>query len=234
MIDKAAKIVLKDFAGAAGSFFSNARVPASIVTGSSLGALFSLSNFGSSAGRSTTELSFIKIYRILCWTSFVLSLNAVITATIATTSILHGRFDPMAETTYLLLKREFEYEFVSIRWSMIVGLLLFIAIVALRLILEFDMLTNPDRRDTAIFVMLSSVALVAHLLSIVNTTLYCWPNLAEMTVDLVRIIVTKAINEPSAMQSLSIASALGAAYYGVLAATTSPSSVNNQAHTKKD
>jgi hypothetical protein len=141
-------------------------------------------------------------------------------STIATTSILHGEFDPMAETAYLLLKREFEYEFVSIRWSMIVGLLLFIDIVALRLILEFDMLNRLDRRNTAKYAVLTSVALVAHLLSVVNRTLYCWPDLAEMTVDLVWIIVTKAINEPSALQSLSIATALGAGYYGVLAATT--------------
>ena len=221
METKAAEIVLKDFAGAAGSFFSNVRVPASVVTGSSLGALFSLSNFGSAAERSATELNLIKVYRLMCWTSFILSLNAVITATIATTSILHGRFDPMAETAYLLLKREFEYEFVSIRWSMIVGLLLFIDIVALRLVLEFDMVNNLDRRNTAKYVLLSSVALVAHLLSVVNGALYCWSNLTAMTVDFVRIIVAKAINEPSVMQSLSIASALGAGYYGVLAATTS-------------
>jgi hypothetical protein len=229
METKAAEIVLKNFAGAAGSFFSNVRVPASIVTGSSLGALFSLPNFGSSAERSTTELSLIKIYRLLCWTSFVLSLNAVITSTIVTTSILHGRFDPMAETAYLLLKREFEYEFVSVRWSMTVGLLLFIDIVALRLVLEFDMLNHPDRRDTAKFVLLSAVALVAHLLSVVNGTLYCWSNLLEMTIDLGRIIVQKAIHEPSAMQSLSIASALGAGYYGVLVAATSTSTSTSSA-----
>jgi hypothetical protein len=237
MKDKVAAIILKDFAGAAGSFFSNARVPASIVTGSTLGALFALSNFGSSAERSPTEKSLIKIYRLLSWLSFVLSLNAVITSTIATTSILQGEFDPMAETAYLLLKREFEYEFVSVRWSMTVSLLLFIAIVTVRLTLEFDLWRYPDRRDTAKFVLLSAVALVAHLLSVVNGTLYCWANLAEMTVDLARIIVTKAIDEPSSMRLLSIASALGAGYYGVLSATTSSSSSssgNNQTHQKSD
>jgi hypothetical protein len=224
MTDKLAEIVLKDFAGAAGSYFSNARVPASVVSGSSLGALFALSNFGSSAERSTTEKSLIKIYRIVCWTSFVLALNAVITSTIATTSILHGGFDPMAETAYLLLKREFEYHFVSVRWSMTVALLLFVDIVAARLILEFDMLRHRDRRDTARFILLSAVALQAHLLSIVNETLYCWSNLAEMTVAFFRIIVTKAMDEPSSMGFLSMASALAAAYYGIRAAALSTSS----------
>jgi hypothetical protein len=82
--------------------------------------------------------------------------------------------------------------------------------------------------------LLSAVALVAHLLSVVNGTLYCWANLAEMTLDLVRIIVTKAIDEPSSMRLLSIASALGAGYYGVLSATASSSSGNNQVHPKDD
>jgi hypothetical protein len=234
MMNKVTEIVLKDFSGAAGSFFSNARVPASIVTGSSLGALFAMPKFGSSAERCPTEKSLIKIYRLLCWSSFVLSLNAVLTSTIATTSILHGRFDPMAETAFLLLKREFEYEFVSVRWSMNVSLLLFIAIVAVRVTLEFDLWRHPDRRDTARFVLLSAVALVAHLLSVVNGALYLWDNLAEMTVDLVRIIVKKAIDEPSSMRLLSIASALGAGFYGVRSATASSSSGNNQAHQKDD
>jgi hypothetical protein len=235
MTDEITEIVLKDFAGAAGSYFSNARVPASIVAGSSLGALFALSKFGSSAEeRSTTEKSLIKIYRIVCWSSYILALNAVITSTIAVTSILHGRFDPMAETAYDLLKREFGYEFISVRWSMTVALLLFIAIVAVRIILEFDMLRHQDRRDTARFVLFSAVALVAHLLSIVNGTLYCWSNLAEMTVDFFRIVVTKVIDEPSPMRSLSMASALVAGYYGVRSATSSSSSEKNQAHQKDE
>jgi hypothetical protein len=235
MTDKVAEIVLKDFAGAAGSFFSNVRVPASIVTGSSLGAIFALSKFGSSAERSPIESNLIKVYRLLCWSCFVLSLNAIITSTTAISSILHGRFDPMAETGYLLLKREFEYEFISVRWSMLVSLLLFIDVVAVRLILEFDMLRHPDLRATAKFVVLSALALGAHILSVINGTLYCWNNLLEMTVDLVRIVVTKAIDEPSPMRFLSIASVLGAGCYGLLSATASTSSSrNNQAHQKDE
>ena len=52
-----------------------------------------------------------------------LTVNTIITATVAYTSILHGRFNDVAETAYMLLKREFEYEFVSVRWSFITSML---------------------------------------------------------------------------------------------------------------
>jgi hypothetical protein len=216
---KVAEVILKDFSGAALSYFGNARVPASIIAGSSLGALFALSKFGSSDDRTPIERFLIKMYRLVSWSSFVLALNAVITCTVASTSILHGRFDPMAETAYMLLKREFEYEFVSARWSYSISLLLFIAIVTVRLLLEFDLLKDPARTDSAKFVVLSAVALTAQLLSYINPTLYCWPNLAEMTIHLLRLIVNKASEEPSFMRLLAIVSAMGAMFFGFKSAS---------------
>jgi hypothetical protein len=35
---------------------------------------------------------------------------------VASTGIMHDRFDLIVETAYLLLKREFEYDFVSVLW----------------------------------------------------------------------------------------------------------------------
>ena len=216
---KAAEVVLRDFSGAAASYFGGIKVPASIIFGSCLGLLFALSNF-SAQDRNPLERSLVKLYRLLTWSTVVLSLNVVITCTIASITILHGRFDSMAETPYLLLKREFEYEFVSSRWSFAVSLLLFIFIITVRVLLEFDLLKDPSRTDTAKFVILSAVALTAQLLSFINPNLYCWSNLLSMTVDFIQLILHKAIQEPTSMRMLALVSAAGSMFFGIRSAST--------------
>ena len=71
------------------------------------GAAHSLSSDGP---LSTLERRVIKFYHLVSSLAFLLSLNTIILATVAHTSVLHGRFDPMAETAYMMMKREFEYE----------------------------------------------------------------------------------------------------------------------------
>jgi hypothetical protein len=105
--------------------------------------------------------------------------------------------------------------------------------VVVYLTLDFDLLRYPDQRDMASFVLLSAMVLMAHLLFVVNGMLHCLAHLAEMAVDLAWIIVTKAIDESFLMQLLSIASALGAGYFGVLSVASS-SSGNIQTHQKDD
>lgn len=56
------------------------------------------------------EKRVVKFYHFVSLIGFLLSLNTIVMATSAYTSVLHGRFDTMAETAYLMIKREFEYE----------------------------------------------------------------------------------------------------------------------------
>ena len=56
------------------------------------------------------EKRVVKFYHFVSLIGFLLSLNTIVMATSAHTSVLHGRFDAMAETAYLMIKREFEYE----------------------------------------------------------------------------------------------------------------------------
>lgn len=209
--------MLEDFSHAAASYFATTRIPASIVTGSSLGALFALGGF-SKQHRGSLELFLIKLYRLLAWTSFILSLNASIICTMASTKILHSQFDPLAETSWLLLKREFAFEFVNVKWSMAVSLLLFIAIVTIRLVLELDMVSDPRRRDTGLFVSFSAMALTCHLLGYINDSLFNWKNLGEMTVDLCWIIVEQAYNEPTFMRSSSLVCVVASMVFGLKSA----------------
>jgi hypothetical protein len=132
---------------------------------------------------------------------------------------LYGGFDPMAKTAHVLLTREFEYKFVIVPWSMTASLLLFIAVVMVRLVLEFDLLNDPARKDTAGFVLLSVVSLMAHLLSYINSTLCLadsWSNLGGMTMDVIRLILMKCYDKPMSMRVLSIAAAGGAMHFGLI------------------
>lgn len=96
-------------------FFGGIRIPATFLAGSSLAAIFTLKSAAASLSNDNGKLSkierrAIKFYHLVSVMAFLLSLNTIILATSAYTSILHGRFDQLAETAYLMMKREFEYE----------------------------------------------------------------------------------------------------------------------------
>lgn len=94
--------------------------------------------------------------------------------------MLHGRFDPMAETAYLMLRREFDFEFTLTRWAFIMALLFFLSGIIVRAIIEFDLLKRAHRNH-AIGLILVFTSLISQMLSYINTTLWCWPNLLVMS-----------------------------------------------------
>jgi hypothetical protein len=95
-------------------FFGGIRIPATFLAGSSLAAIFTLKSAANSLSNdlqlSKLERRVIKFYHLVSLLAFLLSLNTIVLATSAHTAVLHGRFDQMAETAYLMMKREFEYE----------------------------------------------------------------------------------------------------------------------------
>ena len=90
------------------------------------------------------------IYHVSIAIAFVLSLSTVVISTAALTKHIHGRYDPIAETGYLLLRREFDYEFVTSRWSFITSLLSFIIGVTCRILVEFELFTGVHRKNKEI------------------------------------------------------------------------------------
>jgi hypothetical protein len=183
----AAGVVLKDFSGAAAGYFGGVRIPASLIAGSSLGALFSLKGLlENMETKSPTERLVIQIYHAMVLISFILSLSTIVMATAATVTIMHGTFDVMAETAYILLQRELEFEFVSSRWAFLMSLVTFLVGVTGRVLLEFNLLTEK-RRSLALGVVFSMTALVSHLFSYINSTLYCWLNFLMMTFNLIKV-----------------------------------------------
>ena len=229
-------MVLQNFAGAASGFFNGIRTPSSIISGSCLAAMFAMPGFSEQEypNRTPLEKFLIKLYRMLTWSAYTLSLNAIITATIASSKILHAQFDPMAETGYMLLQREFEYEFLSTRLSFSLSLFTFIIVVTIRILLEFNLLSDEDRNNTAKFVILSAIALLAHLISDFQATLYDYSGPGEMAVELVKLIINRAIDEPTMLRVIAILSPMGAIYFGIKAAFSNDWSSSIDDESKKE
>jgi hypothetical protein len=122
--------------------------------------------------------------------TFLLSTNTVVISTAALVKGLYADFDPMSESGYMLLKRSFEYEFVVSRWSYLISLLAFLVAVTNRILFEFKLFTSTEIRKTmGIAVCLLMSGLILHLVSFLNSTLYCWNNLGAMTIALIKVRV---------------------------------------------
>jgi len=222
-------VALKSFYGDALGFFGGIRIPATFLAGSSLAAIFtmkgaitSLSAIGEDGKiMSKLEQRAIKFYHLISLVAFILSLNTIVTATAAYTSILHGRFDQMAETAYMMISREFEYEFISVRWSFLTSMFCFLGMVTSRVLIEFGLLKQCDdaRKDVAKVVIFAVGALAAHLLSYVNQTLWCWRSLFGMTVHLAKLVLNRAFVEKRPLQFVSVFCTMVSVFYvGKLAA----------------
>lgn len=180
-------MVAKDFTAAAVGFFGGVRIPASLVAGASIGQLFSLKKETMDiSSKPVTERILIQMYNIFILASFLFSMCSIVVSTAANVSILYGGFNPLAETGYELLKREFPLEFIGTRFCFLTSLMSFLVAVTSRIIFEFR-LYEKERRDGGLAVILSMATLVSCLLSYVNTTLYCWPNLPRMGIYIMKV-----------------------------------------------
>ena len=193
--------VLTNHASAVGKYFGSVRVPASFIAGASFAGLFTVQikedGHGSSASRSLLSKYLSRAYHVCILIAFLLAINTVVVSTAANTMSLHdGSFNPMATSGYMVLKNEFEYEFIVTRWSFMVSLLSFLVATTHRILYEFQLFDKNDvmslqnsRRmiGTAVCLLMSS--LILHLVSFLNSTLICWDNLWSMSIDLFKVSV---------------------------------------------
>jgi hypothetical protein len=141
-----------------------------MMAGSSLAALFSTSKIFHSK-TSQRDQFLLRLYHALMLTSFALSFHIVAISTLVNYSLLRGEFNSRAPSAYIMLRREFDYEFVVTRWCLIVALLCFITGAATRTILEFDLLTKR-RRNLGLGIGCIMLSLLCSMLSYMNETLY--------------------------------------------------------------
>ena len=195
---------------------------ATFLAGSSLAAIFTLTGAASELASDDSNLSglekfAIKAYHVLAVMAFVLSLNTVVTATVAHTSILYGRFDQMAETAYMMMRREFLYEFVMTRWSFLSSMFCFLGMVLSRLMIEFDLVKvgslGGAGKNVALLVLCIFGALITNLMSFVNQNLWCWSSLIGMTRSVVELVLERAFVQKRPLQVISVMFTLGAAFF---------------------
>lgn len=203
MLDSSS-VPLEDFSSLASSYFTSVRVPAALIAGSSLAALFSMVDEARGIQKKRTRRlprTILLIYHILALISMLLGLNVVVTATATANNILLGCPNPYATSPFDLLNREFPYEFHFTRWSFFVSLLSFVACVMCRTLLEFNLLA---RTRAAVMVSSCFGTLFFHLLAFVNSRLMSYQNLAHMTLGVFRMWFMRSVRGTSPSELISL------------------------------
>ena len=175
---------------AALGFFSSIRIPAALIAGSSLSAFFSKidkNKYGGTDGwENRWQDRLVFLYHVLSFGSLLLSLNVVITATAAGTTLLLDKYDSVAISAFEFLKGKMYYEMLTTRWSFFISLLSFIGAITARAFVEFDLL-QPNRRKLGTVLLLTVGALWTHLISFINGSLFTSPNLGLMTLEMIKV-----------------------------------------------
>lgn len=199
-------ILVKDYSGTASNYFSSVRIPASLIAGSALAALFSLVDKTKDNllhSRSHTESIVLIIYHLLSIVSLLLSLNVIITSTSVAESIMFGNQDPMATSALEFMIREYEFEFIMTRWSFFVSLFCFLASVAARALLQFELL-NRKRLCSALLILFSFGGLLFHLTAFVNERLFRYDNMGAMTWGVFTIWLQRSLENKGPCEMASI------------------------------
>jgi hypothetical protein len=187
---------MSDYTSTAITFFTSTRVPAALIAGSSLAALFTLSaraRLGRAGTTSRLQGIVLLVYHILALMALLLSLNVIVCATATSNALLLGSDNPMATSAYAFLIRELKYEFALTRWSFLTGMFSFLGCIGCRALIEFDLL-KKERTRSALVVVFSFLSLFFHLFAFVNQRLVCWPNLPVMTVAVFRMYIGRSLS----------------------------------------
>lgn len=189
------------------------RVPATFITGVSFSELFS--TYSIEKNKNNPEESNIQrslgVICIVCQGfTFVLSLSVIMLSSSALVRGLTANFNPYAENGYELLFREFHFEFVCVRWcfnTAIFGFLLAVGCKSLHEFQLFDFNSEGYERwhlEVGIAVVLIMTALTLHLGAYLNSTLIGWANMWDMTIDLLKTLLRRGIDENNPMEAVSL------------------------------
>ena len=192
---------LIDCAAAAGNFFNQIRVNASLLAGAALGALWV--DVGQHAGCKKSQLC-QRFYSLLCVLTVCSELICIFVATSSAVRILHGRMDPLAPDTVTWLVREMELPYVTARVCFFQGLLTLIGALCLHAWAKF----SKYSARLAHACMLLWAALAATLVGYMNLTTAPYANIAAMFGRFVYLFVVSLGQTVSGV--VAIVSILGA------------------------
>ena len=200
----AASTSLVDYASAATSWFGGIRVPATLLVGASFGQIFALAQkTQDTSNLPPLERYVLHAHNAMMLLSFLCSLSTLVISTATSVTILNNKFNHLAASGYDLLKREFEFEFMTCRLGYLSSLLSFLIGATCRILMEYHLLRR-ERLEGAIAVLLVMTGTISWLFSYVNSTLFCWPHLPAMTWDFLKLVWhrTQWTGHPLAVSSL--------------------------------
>jgi hypothetical protein len=204
--------ILKDYSSDAVRFFTEIRIPAAFLLGTSFVLVFALSSQAkdSELKRNTPlQNGVLLLYHVMALVSFLLSLNVVLSSTAASITLLLGVENPVARSTYELLNRELNFEFLMTRFSFYASMYTFLGAITLRTLMEFELLSKKRIRS-ALVILLSMASLVFHWTSHVNQSLYSCPNLFLMSIQVVKSFFRRAFTVGKTCETFSFACFVGA------------------------
>jgi hypothetical protein len=196
-------------------FFTGVRLPASLVAGSSVAAVFSLTQQAKdTSGLTRTEIAVLRIYHVVTILSLCMSMTTVSTTTTASTLLLlkkrYHRTESSYADVYHFLKGELNFEFVLTRWTFLSSIVLFLVGVASRLLLELNLL-KPGRRTEGLLVGCTMAGVITGIIANINEGLNCWPNLIAMTGEVLQLVWERTTKSRGPMQLISLVSFVVAA-----------------------
>ena len=175
----------------ANGFFGNVRIPAALLSGVAMGQLYAKAEAPHCPKWVPGAFSALVALTVMC------ELWVVATSTIASTKLsLLGGFNPMATDPTSFLIREMEFQYVSVRASFFIGLLSFIASIALRV---WAFVPGPLGHGLAFGI----VSVQLQLLAFFNSTVVNYPmGLLGLMVRTVQLFFTQVAPTPIGAVSL--------------------------------
>lgn len=192
-LGSAGAVVLKDQTPFVSGYFNSMRLPATFMTTQALNTLLKLKiNKDDEADNTATETLLIQITQFLITMAFMTAITSVVSGTSASVKVLHGGFDPVAATPYDLLVRNFEFEFLSVRWTFLTSIFCFLTGMGTQGIVQFNLLDPGKSRMLAIFVgTLTSVT--CFLISYVNNNIFDYGSLLGMSKHFLQVSILKNV-----------------------------------------
>ena len=175
-----------DFSNEVSAFFTHYQEPCAILTATSLLCLLKFSKYHRVEDKGRLARFLVQLSQVCFITSFMLAICGIVVSMIAQGNILLKRFDPVATNVYNVLMREFEFEFTAIRWSFLVSTLsLFVGLICT--VLLGNDLFYQDKMGEKTLVMMALFSIMSGILSYINTNLFSWDNIFNMTGKLIKV-----------------------------------------------
>lgn len=197
---------LADYSEMAITFFTDIRLPASLIAGFGLSAFFVLSQRTAAPEKESSRLSIFVLFlhQAFSLSSLLLSFNTIVTTTNAANRLMVRSTNRLAHSTYDFLMREMPYEFLSTNWGFYSSIFCFLGSVACRAMLDFNLLKR-NRVRSALMVLFSMGGLTSNMLNMVNISIahteYC--NFWLMTVGVMKLFWERICQKKGGMVLMS-------------------------------